>query len=325
MSRRIITPGIDFEWRSDSLVFNLFRVWELLFGAPYGIRRTANVAEYVKDGRLVVERAFYTWEALLSYWEVTARHFFRTLKIPKFQFVPVQQLVAVGPMGPAMIPVYSFAIARDVNSAFNAGTGTTTKTFTAVNVTGSNPAVVHGGTFASSDTLTGSTFNSVTMTNYSNQNGAGRWSYLTYLAGTGGNASVAMTFSAEPDFSGAVTSAYSGVTPGAADSAGQADASSTTSLTVSTTVVATDCWLAGWFYVAGGTGIAAGTGASEVADNANDNLGFYDSNTTVGTGSQSMQVTASSGNWAGLMASFAPAAAAATGTFRRRLLTGIGA
>ena len=323
--RRYPTPGIDFEWRSDSLIFNLFRVCELFFGVPVGVRKTASVVQYEKDGRIVVERAFYTWEALLSYYEISLYSFFRTLKLPRFEFVPVVQLAAATPFGPASVPIYSFAVARDVNSAFNNGTGTTTKTFTAVNVTGSNPAVFIGLTAASSDTATGATFNSVAMAQVGNVQKpvASRFAYLYYLAGTSGNASCAVTFSAEPDFSGGVTSAYSGVASGAADSSNTGTSASASTFSVATTVVATNCWLAGWFYT-GNTGIAAGTATSEVADNGNDNLGFYDSNATVGTGSQSLEVTCSvASTWAGAVASFAPAAAAGASAVRRMLM-GIG-
>lgn len=309
--RRKITPGVDFEWRSDSLVFNLFRVWELLFGAPVGIRKTASVIQYEKDGRIVVERAFYTWEALLSYWEVTAKAFFRTLKLPRFEFVPVVQLKAATPFGPALVPVYSFAIARDVNSTSADATGTTTRTWPAINVTGSNPAVFLGFTAASSDTATTGAFNSVSATQVEkNQNGASRWSYLYYLAGTSGNASFTVDFSSSPDFCNGVESAYSGVASGAVDSSAQADATATTSITVTTTVVASNCWLAGWIYAAAvGGPIAAGSGTSAVATNS-DNLGFFDSNATVGTGSQSLIANNMTGNWAGMIASFAPAVAA---------------
>jgi hypothetical protein len=318
--RRRIRAGIDFQWQSRNWTYNAFRLFELLFGAPVGIRKTTMAAQYEKDGRIVTERAFFTWEALLAHAEYEIRQFLTSFSIPRFEWVPVQQLVYAH-RGMAQKPIYVLAIARDVNSIFTNATGTTTRTFATVNVTGSNPAVVHGFTAASTDTATTGSFNSVSMTQERKvQTPSARWSYLYYLAGTAANAACVINFTGSPDFCGGVTSAYSGVNPGAADSSTTNTATGASSLTVTTTVVANNSWLAGWWYSTAGTAISAGTGASMVANNSG-NLAFFDSNGAVASGSRSMQGTASSGNWGGSMLSMAPVAA--TGPTHLKSRTGV--
>lgn len=211
------------------------------------------------------------------------------------------------------------ALARDANTGFQSSGGNTLN-FTALTVSASDPIIVLGFTAGTSDNITSVTAGGNAMTQIQKvQNGSGRWSYLYYIVGESGSVSISISATDSAGFIGGVAASYTGASQtGQPDSSNTNTASSATSLTVSTTVVASDCWLAGWWYTTG-TSIAAGTGASAVATNS-DNLGFFDSNATVGTGSQSMQVTSTSGNLAGLMASIAPAGAAAGGAGTGRLM-----
>ena len=102
------------------------------------------------------------------------------------------------------------------------------------------------------------------------------------------------------------------------------DTSNVTSITTNTTVVASNCWLVG-FGESQGT-ITASTGATERAktSNADGFIGVFDSNGTVGTGSQGMALTVGTAYVGFFVASMAPASAytlaLTTGTFA---LTGV--
>lgn len=116
------------------------------------------------------------------------------------------------------------------------------------------------------------------------------------------------------------------VTYNGAKQTGQPDSSNTGTttgnLTLSTTVVASNCWLVSMARNTSAGVPTAGTGTTDrVVTQTYQATG--DSNGTVGTGSQSMGWNAATGTTAGIIASIAPAAAAAT-SIPSLLLTGVG-
>lgn len=101
---------------------------------------------------------------------------------------------------------------------------------------------------------------------------------------------------------------YSGASlTGQPDSSNANTVTSTTSLTISTTVVASNCWLVMWD-VNANAALIAGTGTTQRGGETSGRK-FFDSNGTVGTGSQSLQCTwTGSFNAGGIIASIKPPA-----------------
>ncbi len=110
---------------------------------------------------------------------------------------------------------------------------------------------------------------------------------------------------------GSLWSAYSGAKQtGIPDSSAKNSGTSITTLTLTTTVVTTS-WLVCTSSDANGAA-TAGSGTTQRAYNSSWGLGIYDSNGTVASGSRSLVISNSSSNMGGVIASFAPAAAAFT-------------
>jgi hypothetical protein len=210
------------------------------------------------------------------------------------------------------------AIAFD-SSASGAGTSTSPLVFSHT-CTGSN-LILFVSIGWGANSVTAVTYNGVALTKIAGQAQTGvSGTDLYYLINpaTGAN-NVSISFSS----SGlqAVSASYTGAKQsGQPDSFNVGNTTGATSLTVATTVVAANCWLVGGFAASAGT-IAAGTGTTQRQSIAGPSF-IGDSNGTVATGSQSLQATDSSVNWAGIVASIAPAA---TSTFTpRRSLMGVG-
>lgn len=251
-----------------------------------------------------LENYLASWEGILRAWFVRGLGF-------KLVLIPQAQLAAIGQRYGRM--PYRFAIAVDATSASN-GTGLTlTYSHTC---TGSNLILVSTGylnTGASLDDVSGITYATVAETLINKLLASGDYTYLFNLVApaTGANNVVVSITISLSVLSESVS--YSG-----AAQSGQPDSqnatkvdNSGTSLTTSTTVVASNCWLVGHGRWDAG-GIGAGTGTTFRKTQANTGSGFFDSNGTVGTGSQSLQITgtALSGGTSGVLniASIAPAA-----------------
>jgi len=164
------------------------------------------------------------------------------------------------------------------------------------------------------DAISGVTYNGVAMTKLitAPSDGAGfpRYEYLFGLLAPATGANTVLVSASGSVLIAALSSSYTGVLQsGLPDSSNTNSNASASSLTVSTTVVASGCWLAAYLRAAPGPAIA-GTGTTDRVDDASTQL-FGDSNGTVGTGSQSLQVTQSSaGAINGLIVSIAPSSGA---------------
>lgn len=290
---------------SQSFVYNLFRLWEQVFGRKPGIRLESEAVSTIwPDGTQIIERKFYTLEARLVWWEFLLLHPFHKLH---------EQLASLFPV----MNYQTGAIAFDTALGQDA-TGANSFSYT---VTGANPALVAGTVGANTgeggdDRLT-FTYAAVALTNAIKHNDASyRWNYLDYkkAPATGAN-TLANTWTGS-HFNRVSASSYSGCDQATLlDSAGKSNSASSSSQTVSTTVVATNCWLVGHFVSdRGGENLAAGAGTT--LRGAAGETSICDSNGTVSTGSQTLAATSSTaGKWNNTVMSIAPAGGANSGFF----------
>jgi hypothetical protein len=127
-------------WSNGSWVHNLFRLFELIFGRKYGIRKeSATSIATGKNGQLIIHREFYTWEALFAHCESVVREF---VKLNSFSFewveIPKFQLVGGGAMDNPSFPLVRFAIARDASAKAFDNTGFASSVTFNQTCTGSN-------------------------------------------------------------------------------------------------------------------------------------------------------------------------------------------
>lgn len=160
-----------------------------------------------------------------------------------------------------------------------------------------------------SDNLTAApTYNGVAMTLVSKVlTPSDRYIYLYCLVSPAtGSHTFAVSFSSGYLSSFLVSYTGSGTGGGQPDSNNNGTASAGASLTVSTTVVDANCWLVGMFN-ADATAMSAGTGTTAREVDTAQPGGLFDSNGTVGTGSQGLQVTMSPNRKiGGIVASITP-------------------
>jgi len=227
------------------------------------------------------------------------------------------------------------AISFDAGSGAIAGQSGTTLSWT--HVTSASATIMFAGFM--SNGATGSltdpssvTYNSVAMTLINKQDSptpANRvWLYYLVNPASGSH-SVSVTWAASQDNTTGGSGTYIGAaTTGVPDSSHQDSSTASATFTPSTTVVASNCWIVGIYRSTGDAFQSISGGVNRGGTNAFD-CNLYDTNATVGTGSQSpVTITAASapGNtWAGVNASFAPTAAAGTSRDARALtLLGVG-
>lgn len=285
--RKIVTAGIDFHWSGKLWTHNVFRIFELVIGAPGKIK--PSVASWM-DEEGGQYQAAYTFEAQIALFEAWVRSFkkefaFEVVRIPQLQFAGMQ-IQGIPPMP------YMLAIAHDADS----GATNNSTPLTHV-ITGSNTLLIAGTTGDNSDNLSGLTYNSVSMTlavklNYT----ADRWNYLhSLIAPTTGSNSIAVTGLTYKSLMGV---SYTGCAQSSVidTTYSQMELVPGTTSTATMTVTASNCWLLGGVYAPGSV---AGTGGSVVRTTDIGSMVLFDSNTTVGTGSQSISVT--NGNFARLV------------------------
>lgn len=201
-------------------------------------------------------------------------------------------------------------IAHD-SSAHLGETTATSQTTAFTNVSGDILFVGVVGAVAVSNNITGVTYNGVSLTLVNEiRVPSDRWVSLWYLINpaTGSNNVVVSSSPSEYIQSDAIT--YSG-----AKQTGQPDASTTdsatsvTTRTTSVTTVADNCWTVMMSDPNNGGG-TAGTGTVKRTERSTTGQGLYDSNGPITpAGSTSLIVNFTSGNYACVMASIAPAVA----------------
>lgn len=162
---------MNIEWSNKSIVHNIFRVKELLFGRPAGIRAENRTQHFVdENGKATILREFYTTEALLVYLESEVYAFVKKCFTfwKGFSFsverVYIPQFAGFNWFDGAPSP-YLFAIAFDATTKHVTNNGSSPQTFSHT-TSGSNRGMVistfSGGASNNSPTVT---YNSVSCTN----------------------------------------------------------------------------------------------------------------------------------------------------------------
>lgn len=176
---------------------------------------------------------------------------------------------------------------------------------------GSNRALVVA-TFTTNNTVT-VTYNGTSMTqikSVSNTNGWEERLFLLINPSSGSN-NIVVNFSTGGARSGFVATSYTGVKQtGQPDSSASIAQSTSSPYAMATTVVATGCWIVGSAMSNATGSLTAGTGTTKRASlgvGTSTDLGIFDSNGTVGTGSQSINAAVTGiTNIVGAVMSLAP-------------------
>ncbi len=299
---------LNIEWSSNSWVHNFFRGYEYLFGRRYGQRIESRVIVTRKK----IYYKFYTVEALLAFGESKIREFFKK-KSFWFEFSQLEFALPIN-TPQLQIPWISFAIGFDTVSTYHADTGATSLSFS-YTTTGSNRLLSADTiTDAATNTNTGTTYNSVSMSNFDNIDCPfGGWQNMWGLAGpASGSNTLTSSFSGGGQALEMVATSYTGC-----NQSGQPDNHTTDSTAVgvnnfstSITPNADNCWIL--IFAQANTGIvAAGTNVTQRAESHTLNFSSLvgDNNAAVTPpASTTMQVTGSVAAWAIILASIAPAA-----------------
>ncbi len=208
------------------------------------------------------------------------------------------------------------AIARGNNSSGTGGSGTTCTVAHTVAAGSDRILFVHamGYTGAPAVTITGITYGGVAM-NIIAQNSAqgNNRAALAYLINpTVGAANIVVSFSRTVNGAAVTAADYTGVAQtGQPDSSNSAASSPVTSRTLATTTVADNCWVIGGSLA--GSQPVASTGFNTITSSGTALLLGDSNGVKTPPGSYSMTVTHANDSDSFIMASFAPAAVAATG------------
>lgn len=288
------------EWSRESFVFNLFRIYEQIFFRDFEQRFETAVGW--NNGYTIVR--FGTIESFFCYVEGVIRGKVK-VAIPSLVFTP-----SFAPIGLRPMPSnYLFAIAYETSANGSGYQSASTITYS-ITPSGANRLMI-SNVFAGR-TGTGHTSSVVFNTSESHtkideQQEPDQNAYVSlwYLVNpsTGAHNNV-VTFD---DSSGGISEAavYSGVAQSAPIDS-QTKGSAVTALLLTTTVVKSNCWLVAGYRTLVGQPTAT-LGATQRQSEA-AGAGIFDSNGTVGTGSQSMTVSNTSAGQkiAGNMVSFMP-------------------
>lgn len=248
----------------------------------------------------------HSWEASFAILETLIRHALAWRPTPFRIYVPVLQMP-----GGVRVPASPFLFAIAVDSATQGAISTGSPKTWSHTCTGSDLMLfVQTALNSTSDTVSSVTYNSTTASNpaivatYTTGGGKSQIFYL--LNPSLGSNTVSATFGTAY-FTGNSCS-YSGVKQSSQpDGSGTATTNSNTTLSASFSVTALDCWIMA-SVANNGVATAAGSGTYLRQQGANVLGALYDTNATVGTGTQSVTVTLSSANaYCISAASFAPA------------------
>lgn len=314
-----VVPGVDFTWAPNLWTHNIFRVLELIFWAGgasevYGDRIYPSITTEVNDGIECAQA--YTFEASVAVVEVMVRQALKTLRLPKIRKVYLPQLAFAGM--PSMrsyqsVP-YVFAIAFDNFTSYDGPGNENTSTFSHTN-TGSNLfMVVHTRAVSGTETVTGTTYNAVSMTKSANLNvGVASNDNISffYKAGPSSGANNVVVSSSNSNLENHRAASYTGASQGAIDNTGSTNPgnSGATSLSLSITSVADNCWITAGLRNEAGD-FTASVGTLRGAGNA---IAICDNGPKTPAGSVTVTATHSAHYDAAMGVTFAPAAAGGGG------------
>lgn len=274
----------EFEWSKNLWTYNIFRVYEMVFGRKVGVRREVT-AYYDKEKGRTIQIA-HSLEAVITLAEVAIRNAFnfRLLKI----WIPILWT----PQGiPLLASPYVFAVAFDTAVTGGSSASPTTWSHT---VTGSNPVILFGfiDGIVSAPDPTAVTYNLAALTKLNSQsindspNGT-ITSFLYFLVGPSTGANTASITDVGHNYE-AASASYSGTSQSAFTNQNSGQIASST-VTGSLTGVATGSWTLMWTFMGSGGG-APTSGTNWTRRATQDNGGIGDSNATV-SGSVSIVAT----------------------------------
>lgn len=327
--RYIVNP----EWVSGCWTHNVFRAFEWLFGRAYGpggigdtIKKESSVRADLVDGVIHVERSFYTVEALTAHIESVVRAYLKKAFEPKPQygFVPQPVFMTMMLLGlklsfhadlnGMLAPMIGLAIGYDNSNKGIANPGSSL-TFS-LTTSGSNRLLIIGGQLQdSSRSWSDITYAGVSATQigsniiYSANSAPGQMRRLIAPA-TGANNAV-FTPSGSITIRGIAVN-YTGV-----HQTSPVDATAQTSggSSFNVNVVSTNCWMVcqcvGFNndFDTPGPGYVTPAGVlTTIRQFYDDGMAITDSNGTVGTGNQAVQMSGLNSNNGIIGASIAPAA-----------------
>lgn len=207
LSRQKVSVGVDFNW-SILWSYNLFRVWEIVFGKRLGVRFESRATVVKENGKVVIVYEFGTIESIVTHGETMIREFFRNKLKFNFKLVPIPEFAFAGL--PTVPSIFRFSIAFVVVDHNNNNIGTVNTVTITHAPAGSNIGDVLFGIFNSgSDLGMTATDNAVSMTILDKSAlGIGRWVYTFFLnPTTSGN--IVLTLGSNAALAGVVMS-YSG-------------------------------------------------------------------------------------------------------------------
>lgn len=321
----------EIEWSDKSWTHNFFRCFEWMFGRKYGIRIESSLRVFTRNNCYYdTEVTIYTFEALCAHIEAYIRNFFTAaslkrvfahdprLGMPKPVFLT---LVIFGAKFSALldpsfvVPLVGGAIAYDQSgegTTCNVGGGGLSYSST---TSGSDRLLIGGcglGNAGAADTTF--TYGAGSLTNIANLNDGNYFGTFGYLiAPTTGSNTVSFSGGSLGERISVVLN-YTGVGQTTQPDSSNTGSDTSGSFVLATTVVAAGCWLVGAFGGNGTSDYTAGTATthrnSSTCGNSGYRYGMLDSNGTVGTGSQSLEITDAANNTRGAIASIAPPASA---------------
>lgn len=305
-------PKIKFS--KESWVHNVFAVWELIAGIPYGVFPDATTDLVFKHGVLVYKKVHpHTFRSKLAHVETFIRE-----KVLGFNLSLTQRL-----------SIQRGAIAFDAAVGNEAVTGTLTISHTAtgtdlvamVNVNSGN-VVTNGG-----DSISALTYDTVSI--FANLVTkvlvvANSYQYMFYKIAPPTGAKDVVATNDNASYTIMNINTYTGVhqTSAFVDSFNTGTVTAGTALAISTTVVKSNCWLVMGQRNNGGVAFTGDAGTTVRIQEPNGG-GSFDSAATVSTGSQQLGTSwIGAFNCAGVIASITPPFTA--GNHNSLLILGIG-
>lgn len=281
--RQQVKVGVDFQWEPKLWVHNIFRIYELIFWRRAGIR--AEMSAWTQEGTTYYQ--CHSWESVFALTEANIRGALKW-HLPMRVYMPI---FAPAGTGVLMSPSYLFAIAVDTQVAGSLQSSITATT--PYTVSGSNTLLVAHNVSLNAGAIVGSTYNAVAMTSVTglptqlNSDTSQMAQYV--IVGVSGTANIVLTTGSGNKIQ--IGTSYTGVNQSVTpDSVNNLSTVTSAPVTATNTVVASGCWLFNTVY-SGGSATTAGTGAFLRQQGSNVTIAAFDSNGTVGTGSQSMTIT----------------------------------
>lgn len=283
---------------------NIFRFYELIFGRKYGVRREISAVRV--NGK--VYHYCHTIESVLTFAEIKVREFFSSFKlVPVRIYIPQLSPVGLPPISSPYLFAIAFDSGLDAQSVNNYSFTNTAGDFLVVAIR-----------TASGETVTGITYNSAALTNNTQvtfdpgDRILYMWSKKSPSTGSNTVSITGPTF-----YRDLYTASYSGCDTTTNPGNTGTNTGSGTSLSVSLTTNAAGDWLAAAGRDDSGN-LASGT--NWTPRGAATSIQYGDSNASVGTGSQTVQITGVSGNL--YMCAMVIRAAAASGPANMKSLDG---